>query len=327
VGFSRIVRSTTLATSAVLAAALMVTAGYAEPPPSADLDRQIATAWQQLEVVIEQYDAIRDESRATSAQMTAVSAELVPLRAAVTDAQERVSEIANSMYRDGRMGGLSAMLTAGSPGTLMDQLAMLDHVARARQRDFTRLDAARVAYEQQRRSLNALSVRQQSQQADLATRKAGIEAEIRRLQGLRSRAFRGASEVRMARGALRDGYVPAVGSDPAGRAVKFAYSQLGKVYRFAAEGPDAYDCSGLTMAAWRSVGVTLPHNAARQYRSVKRIERAELRPGDLVFYYRDIHHVAMYIGAGRVIEAPQAGERISMRPVDFAPVSGYGRVT
>jgi cell wall-associated NlpC family hydrolase len=81
------------------------------------------------------------------------------------------------------------------------------------------------------------------------------------------------------------------------------------------------------MAAWRSVGVTLPHNAARQYRTVRRIERAQLRPGDLVFYYRDVHHVAMYIGDGRVIEAPQAGERISMRPVDVAPIAGYGRVT
>jgi cell wall-associated NlpC family hydrolase len=300
-------------------------AGYAEPRP-ADLDHQVTTAWHQLEAVIEQYDALRDESRTTSAQMNAVSAELAHLHGDVERARARVSEIATGMYRGGSIGSVAAVLTAGSPGALMDHLALLDHVARARQRDFANLSRARDAYERQQRTLDALGTRQRAQQAGLASRRTTIESEIRRLEGLRSRAFRGGTGIRMARGALRDGYVPAVGNDAAGRAVRFAYSQLGKVYRWAAEGPDAYDCSGLTMAAWRSAGVALPHNAARQFRSVKRVERAQLRPGDLVFYYRDIHHVAMYIGDGRVIEAPQAGERVSMRPIDFAPIAGYGRV-
>jgi cell wall-associated NlpC family hydrolase len=325
VGFSRVIRSTALTASAVLAVTLTVTAGYAEPRP-ADLDHQLATAWQQLEVVIEQYDALRDESRTTSAEMNAVSAELAHLRGDVETARDRVSDIASGMYRGGSIGRVTALLTASSPGALMDHLALLDHVARARQREFANLSRARDAYERQQRALDALGTRQRTQEAGLASRRGTIESEIRRLEGMRSRAFRGGTGVRMARGALRDGYVPEVGNDAAGRAVRFAYSQLGKVYKWAAEGPDAYDCSGLTMAAWRSVGVNLPHNAARQYRTVRRVDRAQLRPGDLVFYYRDIHHVAMYIGDGRVIEAPQAGERVSMRPVGFAPVAGYGRV-
>ncbi|MFG2038098.1 C40 family peptidase [Dactylosporangium sp. NPDC048998] len=93
----------------------------------------------------------------------------------------------------------------------------------------------------------------------------------------------------------------------------------------AQRGPDSFDCSGLTMAAWKTAGVVLPHNAARQKQTVQPITRSELRPGDLVFYYKDVSHVGIYIGEGRVIEAPRAGERISMRLLDYAPISGYGR--
>jgi peptidoglycan DL-endopeptidase CwlO len=111
----------------------------------------------------------------------------------------------------------------------------------------------------------------------------------------------------------------------AGVAVSFAYAQIGKGYRYAAAGPDAYDCSGLTMAAWAAAGVSLPHNAARQYGSVPHVSRDQLAPGDLVFYYGDIHHVALYVGAGRIIHAPNEGETVRVEPIDLAPIAGYGR--
>src|SRR6185503_15210639 len=81
----------------------------------------------------------------------------------------------------------------------------------------------------------------------------------------------------------------------AGVAVKYAYAQLGKPYKWAAAGPNSFDCSGLTLAAWRAAGLSLPHNAAMQWRSMPHISRAALRPGDLVFY-RSLGHVAIYVG-------------------------------
>jgi cell wall-associated NlpC family hydrolase len=79
------------------------------------------------------------------------------------------------------------------------------------------------------------------------------------------------------------------------------------------------------MDAWRAVGVSLPHNAARQYWSMPHVSRADLIPGDLVFYYSDIHHVAIYIGRGMVIHAPNPDERVSVTRMDQAPVHGFGR--
>jgi cell wall-associated NlpC family hydrolase len=310
--------------AAAVSVAMTVSVGYADPTP-ADLDRQLATAWQALEAVIERFDAAREELRVTNAQLNTVEQQLAPLHVAAEQAERRAGEMASAMYRGGRVGGVVTVLSAGSPEAFIDELAVLEHLQRERHRELTGLAASQARYEQQRRSLGLLSARQDAQQADLAARRSTIENEIQRLQELRGRAGRGGNNIRLPRGALRDGYVPAYSATAAGTAVRFAYSQLGKVYKWAAEGPDAYDCSGLVMASWKAAGVALPHNAARQYKTVQPITRADLKPGDLVFYYHDIHHVAMYIGAGRVIEAPTEGERIAMQPIDFAPVSGYGR--
>jgi cell wall-associated NlpC family hydrolase len=95
----------------------------------------------------------------------------------------------------------------------------------------------------------------------------------------------------------------------AARAVAFALAQRGKPYRWGAEGPDAFDCSGLTWAAWRAAGVTIPRTAASQLAGLPRV-RGRLRPGDLLIYRSTGptgRHVAMVVGRGRMVEAPGRG--------------------
>ncbi|MFD0594195.1 C40 family peptidase [Catellatospora coxensis] len=105
----------------------------------------------------------------------------------------------------------------------------------------------------------------------------------------------------------------------------FAYKQLGKPYVWAADGPNGYDCSGLTLAAWRAAGVSLYHQAATQWREVAHISRSQLLPGDLVFY-SGLGHVALYVGSGKVIHAPTTGEVVKIASVDMMSPYGYGRV-
>jgi cell wall-associated NlpC family hydrolase len=97
---------------------------------------------------------------------------------------------------------------------------------------------------------------------------------------------------------------PATGSRPA-RAVAFALAQRGKPYRWGAQGPYAFDCSGLTWAAWRAAGVTIPRTAAAQLAGLRNV-RGRLRPGDLVIYRTNgpsRRHVAMVVGHSRMVEA------------------------
>lgn len=104
-------------------------------------------------------------------------------------------------------------------------------------------------------------------------------------------------------------------------------SQVGKPYRWGGSGPDNYDCSGLTSWAWRKAGKSLPHSSRAQYSATKRISRSQLQPGDLIFYGSPIHHVAMYIGDGKVVEAPYSGKnvRISSTGLSRRDITGYGR--
>jgi cell wall-associated NlpC family hydrolase len=104
---------------------------------------------------------------------------------------------------------------------------------------------------------------------------------------------------------------PAPGSRPA-RAVAFALGQRGKPYRWGAEGPHAFDCSGLTWAAWQAAGVTIPRTAAGQLAGLPRT-RGRLRPGDLLIYASSgpsRRHVAMVVGPGRMVEASGRGTPI-----------------
>lgn len=109
------------------------------------------------------------------------------------------------------------------------------------------------------------------------------------------------------------GAAPAVaGQAKAGEAVEFAKAQVGKPYRYGAEGPSSYDCSGLVQRAYRSAGVSLPRTTQSQYREGSGVSRSNLRPGDLVFFYSGPSHVGMYVGGGKMVHAPSSGKKIQV---------------
>jgi cell wall-associated NlpC family hydrolase len=121
---------------------------------------------------------------------------------------------------------------------------------------------------------------------------------------------------------------PAVGTGVQ-RAIAYAKAQLGKPYLWAAAGPRSFDCSGLTMMAWRAGGKSLPHWSVAQFAQSTRISAAQVRPGDLVFWGSTpgtIHHVAMYIGNGQIIHAPRTGQPVQINSMYYwVPPDFYGR--
>lgn len=116
--------------------------------------------------------------------------------------------------------------------------------------------------------------------------------------------------------------VPQAPTEVAGKVESFALAQLGKPYVWGAVGPDTFDCSGLTEKAYLAAGITIPRVAADQYASGgPKVPLSEAQPGDLLFWATDpsnpvtIHHVALYIGNGEVVHAPQPGETVTKRKV------------
>jgi cell wall-associated NlpC family hydrolase len=110
--------------------------------------------------------------------------------------------------------------------------------------------------------------------------------------------------------------------------VRYAYAQLGKPYQWGGAGPRSFDCSGLTMMAWESGGVYLPHLAQAQYELTQRIPLSAVQPGDLIFFGtpNNVYHVGISIGGGEMIDAPATGLDVSVSSIYWADLLGAGRV-
>ena len=115
------------------------------------------------------------------------------------------------------------------------------------------------------------------------------------------------------------------GSSRGAEALAYAKAQLGEPYVRGGDGPSSWDCSGLTSAAWGSVGVSLPHSSGQQYNRGASVSKSDLQLGDLVFFYSDISHVGLYAGNGQVIHAPRPGKSVEYIKMSYMPYAGARR--
>ena len=115
------------------------------------------------------------------------------------------------------------------------------------------------------------------------------------------------------------------GTSKGAKALAYAKAQLGEHYARSGAGPSSWDCSGLTMMAWGSVGVSLPHSSRQQFSRGRSVAKSDLQLGDLVFFYSDISHVGLYAGNGQVIHAPRPGKSVEYIKMSYMPYAGARR--
>lgn len=310
---------------AVAAGLAMAPSGAVHAAPSvSDLTAEIKQQSQQFEKVVEQYDKITGDMKQTRAKIKALDKRIKSLAARVTVQQRQVGELAAKAYEGGgTISAWNALLGAQAATDLTDGIATVNRISVNQTRQVNALVNAKKSLASERQKLATLYQKQSQQKKDLDSKKQNIEAKIAKLKKLRTQAYGRAQEA--ASTSSSSSASPTVNvSGNAGVAVKFAYAQLGKPYEWAADGPDSYDCSGLTMAAWAQAGVSLPHNAAEQYDAIPHVSRSDIQPGDLVFY-ENLGHVAIYVGSGQIIQAPTFGEVVKVSSIDMEPVYGIGR--
>ncbi|GAB3819483.1 C40 family peptidase [Micromonospora zhanjiangensis] len=307
-------------TAVASAAALLIGAAPVHAAPSvSDIEKQIDTAWNDLEPTIEKHNAVSQDLAKKKKLADELARKIQPLQLQVDLAMSKVGELAVRAYKGDEASALNAILATGSPKELINKLEVLDQFARDQQQDVQAVVDLKARYAAQKAPLDRLVAQLTRTEAELAKKKKDIDTEIARLQKLRLQAYGSG-----AGGVFKPAPCPAnYPGGNAGKVVKFACAQIGKPYIWGASGPGSYDCSGLTMAAWAQVGVNLPHNAAQQHSLVRSVSRAELIPGDLVFY-NNLAHVGMYVGNGWVVHAPQSNDHVRMRKIDGGIV-GYGR--
>ncbi|WP_234364931.1 C40 family peptidase [Streptomyces sp. RTd22] len=121
------------------------------------------------------------------------------------------------------------------------------------------------------------------------------------------------------------GRLPMASAAAGQRALRWALNQIGKPYVWGAEGPNSFDCSGLTSQAWAHAGRVIPRTSQEQWRRLPRISLSQIRPGDLVIYNKGASHVAIYAGGGQVVQAPRPGTTVRLSPLASNPVQGVVR--
>ncbi|MFG2056428.1 NlpC/P60 family protein [Micromonospora sp. NPDC048930] len=314
----------TTALAALVGTAVILTGGAtaAHADPSvAEIEAQIDRDWNKLEPIIEQVNATREDLAAKRKQAAALAKQIAPLQAKVDEALGQVGGLAADAYKGNSISTVNALLGSRSPGEVVDSLELLDRFAHRQQQQVQTVADLRDQLAAKKKPLDEMIAKLARTEAQLAAQKKQIDAEIARLQKLRLKVYGNGGG-----GPLRPAPCPAgYPGGPGGVAAKFACAQIGKIYVWGAAGPDHYDCSGLTMAAWAKAGVSLPHNARQQHDVTRRVSRSELQVGDLVFYYSDLHHVALYVGGGWVVHASQSGKPITMKRVDDGQINSYGR--
>ncbi|MBM0237227.1 C40 family peptidase [Micromonospora sp. ATA32] len=314
----------TTALAALAGAAVVLTGGataaHAEPSVT-EIERQIDQDWNKLEPIIEQHNITRQDLAVKRRQVDALAARIAPLERQVDAAMDKVGGLAAEAYKGENLSTVNALLGSRTPTDVVSGLELLDRFAHRQQKEVRTVVGLRDELAAKKKPLDEMVSQLARTEAQLAAKKNQINAEIDRLQKLRLTVYGSGGG-----GPLRPAPCPA--SYPgggAGIAVKFACAQIGKPYVWGADGPGSYDCSGLMLAAWAKAGVSLPHSARQQRQVTARVSRGELRPGDLVFYYSDLHHVGMYVGNGWVVHASQAGVPIKMKRVDDGQINSYGR--
>ena len=313
-----------------LSAALIAPASVARAQPTpAELTKQIEKSSTELERIVESYNKLNEEIKANKATAAKLEAQIGPLQAQAEQSRADVAVLAVTAYKSGGLRTTEALLEQGGAGTLTERLGTLDQLTRQRQQTIDGFTANQRKLIDQKTQLDATLAREAAQASQLAAGKKKIEADLKRLYELRRQAYGRATEApAKATGApakaSSGGTAPAI-SGSAGVAVRYAYGAIGKPYVWGADGPDGYDCSGLTLASWRAAGKSLPHNAAMQWDATARVSRSSLQPGDLVFY-SGLGHVAIYVGSGQIIDAPSAGRNVLKRDMNIMSIAGYGRV-
>jgi cell wall-associated NlpC family hydrolase len=222
------------------------------------------------------------------------------------------------------MPELVLLMTSGSAEQFLSQLTTLNAIAGHTSDVLGEVAASAAAAEQAHADAGATQTTAQRTLDDVTARQARLEADIADYQAqYDALSAPQQQEVVAAHTGQSVAAAPAAAATSAAQAaVDTALAQVGDPYVWGAGGPDAFDCSGLTQYAYAAAGTSLPHSSRMQATMGSAVSRSELQPGDLIFYYSPVSHVAMYIGNGQMVHASTSGQ-----PVEVVSVDSMGGTT
>ncbi|MGW1745499.1 NlpC/P60 family protein [Streptomyces sp. NPDC002092] len=313
----------------------------ATPVPSKDLEairEKLDQLYHDAAVATDAYNAAEEKAKQQSAAIVDLAQKIVKGQQRLDQLKQRAGAAAAAQYRTGGLPDEAQLLLSDNPQQFLDGAGRVLEGERATkglivemtrtQQDlkqyaadaadqWNKLEAGRKAKDAARKK-----IKQQIAAAEkLESRLEKKEKE--RLAELEQEAALQAQTAWLDSGILDE--INGKASELGKKAVAYATAQIGKPYEWGAEGPETYDCSGLTSQAWAAAGHAIPRTSQEQWKQLQHVGIKDMRPGDLIIYFDDASHVGMYIGDGAIVHAPRPGRTVTITGAGSMPILGVVR--
>ncbi|GLW49776.1 glycoside hydrolase [Streptomyces sp. NBRC 14336] len=308
----------------------------AAPVTNKDLEavrKKLDRLYHDAAVATDAYNLAEEKAEEQSAELVSLAKKIVKGQKKLDDLKERAGAAAAAQYRSGGLPDEARLMLSDDPEEFLDGAGRVIQGERATKGllgEMTRTQEDLELYakdasdrweklESNRKAKAKAKKKIKKQIAAAEKLESELEAEEKeRLAELERKAAQQAQTQWLDSGILDEinGKASAQGKE----AVAYATAQLGKPYEWGAEGPDTFDCSGLTSQAWASAGRAIPRTSQEQWKQLKRIDIKDMRPGDLVIYNNDASHVGMYVGDGSIVHAPRPGRVVTLAGAGSMPI-------
>ncbi|GGY78279.1 C40 family peptidase [Streptomyces omiyaensis] len=331
-----------LALLATPALTLQASAAPLPPPPPKKTLEEVRV---EIDGLYRQAAAATDAYNLAEERTETQSAEIVRLARMIEDGRKRIDTLkaqagaaARAQYRNGGIPEGAQLVLTGDPQLFLDHAGrvregakattgLIGELSRAQAElntyaseagdNWTRLEADRVKQAEAKKHITEKIAAAEKLESELAAE------ERERLRRLEEQERQRSQTEWVGSGILAE--LSAEATPESRRAIESALAQVGKPYVWGAEGPDSFDCSGLTQSAWRAAGKRIPRTSQEQWRLLPRVQPKDMRPGDLIVYYKDASHIGMYIGDGKMVHAPRPGRNVTVAGAGSMEILGIVR--
>jgi cell wall-associated NlpC family hydrolase len=319
----------TLATATVGSIALVPGLAHADPSANlTDVKNQVNNLHQQAEQASEAYDQASGNLAALQNKVNQIQARITAEQTQLSTAQSSLGSLAASQYRDGGVDSSLELMLSSAPDTFLQQATAMTEVSSHSAGTMKTAQEIKRQLDQDKAEASADLQQVQKTRDQMAQNKADIDAKEKQAQALLDSLTpnQRTEYTQQQNSQTQQAQKPPSGLPPAPNAraalaVAFAEAQVGKPYVYGAAGPRSFDCSGLTMAAWATAGVSMAHSSSAQAYEFPQVSLADAQPGDLFIYYGSLHHVGIFVGHGVVVHAPYPGTTVQYAPASSMPIA------